>query len=69
MVEERERNEIDPLSDEEIEWVRSHRSDVTFRKRVAQEIRRYAGWVSASIITSFALYKAVMDVLFKKGGS
>ena len=64
-----EDREIEPLTDDEIEAVREHLNDVAFRERVKQEVRRYVSWISASIITGFAIYKAVVDVIFKKGGS
>lgn len=67
MVEDRD--EVEPLSDEEIEALRSHLGNVAFRERVGKELKRYIGWLSASIITGFAIYKAIVDVLFKKAGS
>lgn len=67
MVEERD-DEIDPLSDAEIEALRVHLNNVAFRERIGRECRRWASWISASIITSFAIYKALVDIIFKKDG-
>ncbi len=64
-----EDDEIEPLSAEEIAAIREHLSNMAFRERVGKEIRRWASWISASIITSFAIYKAIVDVILKKGGS
>lgn len=43
--------------------------DAVFRERAWRHIRQWAGWISASIITAFALYKAILDLLIKKSGS
>lgn len=59
--------DTDPLSDAEIEAIRSHLSDAEFRGRVGRELRRWASWASASIITAFAIYKAIIDVIMRAG--
>lgn len=66
MVEDTE--EPEPLSAAEIEDIRSHLDKVRFRERVRGGIMRWSGRLSAAIITGFALYKAVADLLWKKGG-
>lgn len=63
-----DRDEVEPLSDEEIKDLRAHLGNVAFRERVGRELKRYIGWLSASIITGFAIYKAIVDVILKKAG-
>lgn len=57
------------LSPEEVKRVRKRLADDEFRDRMRAFVMRWSGRISAAIITGFALYKAVADLIFKKGGS
>lgn len=57
------------LSPDEVKRLRKRLADDEFRDRMRAFVMRWSGRISAAIITGFALYKAVIDLLFKKGGS
>lgn len=59
----------DELSPEEIRQLRRHLADVAFRDRMRAFLMRWSGRLSAAIITGFAVYKALVDLVFKKVGS